>query len=185
MGPYYLTNLINLLGPASRVTGVAVRVSEEASRSGKVLKVEAPTHVVGTVEFAGGAVAQFVSSSEVYGTGLPPIEIYGTEGTLRCGDPNNFAGSIYLRRPSSRDLVELEGRDAYSQDSRGVGLADLAVAIEIGRRPRASGEMAAHVVDIVNALHESSEQGRRLDLETTCVRPEALPVGLANWEIDD
>jgi predicted dehydrogenase len=185
MGPYYLTSLINLLGPAKRVTGVATKVSEEASRFGAVMTVEAPTHVVGIVEFESGAVAQIVFSSDAYGTGLPHLEIYGTEGTLRCGDPNNFPGSVHVRRPKSRELVELDCKHAYNQDSRGVGLADLAVAIRNGRPHRASGEMVAHVVDILNSLHESSDQGRRIDLTTTCVQPKALPIGLPNWEIDD
>ena len=185
MGPYYFVNLINLLGPVKRVTGVTSKPFEEAFRFGSKVKVETPTHVTGILEFANGAVCQIVTSGDVYSTGLPHIEIYGTEGTLRCPDPNVFPGPVYLRKPESRELIELESRPAYVQDSRGVGLADMAVAIKNGRPHRASGEMGAHVVDIINALHESSEQGRRIDLQTTCVQPKPLPADLANYEIDD
>jgi predicted dehydrogenase len=185
MGPYYLHALINLLGPARSVTGSARRVFEEATRFGGTMKVESPTHVAGLLEHSNGAIAQVLISSDTYGTGLPHIEVYGTEGSLRCSDPNNFPGEILLRKPESRELMPLECLHGYNQDSRGVGVADMAAGIERNRPHRAAGEMAAHVVDIVNALHESSEQGRRVELTTTCAQPAPLGVGQADWTIAD
>jgi len=184
-GPYYLNALIALLGPAERVAGATRTVFDEASQFGTTLKVESPTHVAGIIEFSGGVVCQFLTSSDVYGTGLPHIEIYGTEGSLRCPDPNYFPGPVYLRTPDSKELVALACQHSYNQDSRGVGVADLAVAIKRGRPHRASGEMGAHVVDILNAIHESADEGRRIELQTTCARPEALPLDLPDWTIDD
>ncbi|HEV8633681.1 MAG TPA: Gfo/Idh/MocA family oxidoreductase [Chloroflexota bacterium] len=183
MGPYYLHALINLLGPAARVSGATKKVFDEALRFGSRLPVEAPTHVTGLIELANGAVCQLLVSSDVYGTGLPHLEVYGTEGSLRCPDPNAFPGPVYLRRPGSAELVELECRHGYNQDSRGIGVADMAVAVRNGRPHRASGEMGAHVVDILNALHESADQGRRIELSTTCPRPAPLPTGVPDWEI--
>jgi predicted dehydrogenase len=185
MGPYYLHNLINLLGPARSVFGAARKVHEEAFRFGSKLVVEAPTHQASIVEFADGTICQFLTSSDVLRTGLPHIEIYGTEGSLRCTDPNNFPGPVLLRKPDGEEWVEVECRHAFNQDSRGVGVADLAAAIRSGRPHRASAEMGAHVVDIVSAIHESSEQGRRVDLVTTCERPAPLPAGRPNWTIDE
>ena len=89
-----------------------------------------------------------------------------------------------MRRPDAEEWVEVECRHGYNQDSRGVGVADLAAAVRSGRPHRASGQMGAHVVDIVNAIHESAEQGRRVDLQTTCERPAPLPTGLPNWTLD-
>jgi predicted dehydrogenase len=184
MGPYYLHSLVNLLGPAQRVVGATRKVQAEAYRFGQKLAVEAPTHQTSIVEFANGAVCQFLTSSDVLRTGLPHVEIYGTEGSLRCPDPNYFLGPVLLRQPDGEDWVEVECRHALNQDSRGVGVADLALAIRAGRPHRASGEMGAHVVDVVNAIHESAEQGRRIDLQTTCQRPAPLPTGLPNWTVD-
>ncbi len=184
-GPYYLHALIALLGPARRVTGATSKPLDEAARRGNGGKVESPTHAAGIIEFSKGVICQFLISSDVYATGLPHIEIYGTEGSLRCPDPNYFPGPIALRTPDSRELVELECRHSYNQDSRGVGVADLAAAIKSGRPHRASGEMGAHVVEIINALHESSDEGKRIELQTTCARPAALPIDLPNWAIDD
>jgi predicted dehydrogenase len=185
MGPYYVHALINLLGPARRVTGATSSMFEETVRFGARLKVESPTHATALIEFANGALAQLAVTGDVYGTGLPPVEIYGREGTLRCPDPNFFLGPVYIRTPESRDLIELESRHSYNQDSRGVGAADMAVAIRQGRPHRASGEMGAHTVDILNAIHESADRGQRIGLLTTCPRPAPLPTGLPNWTIDE
>jgi predicted dehydrogenase len=186
MGPYYLHALINLFGPARRVVGATKTVFDEAVRFGSVkLKVESPTHAAALLEFDSDVLCHFVTSGEIYGTGLPHIEVYGTEGSLRCPDPNYFYGPVYLRRPETGEMVELACKHSYNQDSRGVGIADMAVAMRTGRPHRASGEMGAHVVDIINAIHESWDQGRRIDLQTTCSRPQSLPLGLTNWTIDE
>jgi predicted dehydrogenase len=153
-------------------------------RMGSTMKVEAPTHVLGILEFGNGALCQYVSSSDIHPTKVPHIEIYGTEGSLRLPDPNFFLGPVLLKTGASADFVEVECKHAYNQDSRGVGVADMAAAIRSGRPHRANGEMGAHVVEIINALHESAEQGRRLELTTTCARPAALPADLPNWSID-
>lgn len=186
MGPYYLHALINLLGPVRSVVGATKTVFEEAVGFGGVkLKVESPTHAAALLDFESGVLCQFVTSGDIYGTGLPHIEVYGTEGSLRCPDPNRFDGPVYLRRAESRDMVELECKHSYNQDSRGVGIADMAVAMRNGRPHRASGEMGAHVVDILNAIHESWDQRCRIDLQTACSRPQPLPPGLTNWTLDD
>jgi predicted dehydrogenase len=183
-GPYYLHALINLLGPVKRVTGSARKTWEERERAGRRLKVNAPTHVAAILDFASGPVCQFLMTADVYATGLPHVEIYGSEGSLRCIDPNNFGGTLYLRQPDRPELIPVETLFGYNTNSRGVGVADMAVAIRTGRPHRASGEMAYHVVDIVNAIHESSAEGRHIELESTCQRPAPLPLRLADWTID-
>jgi predicted dehydrogenase len=148
------------------------------------MKVNAPSHVAGVFDFANGAVCQFLMTADVYATGLPHIEIYGTEGSLRCIDPNHFGGTLHLRRPDSPELIPVESQFGYQENSRGVGVADMAAAIRTGRPHRATGEMGYHVVDVVNAIHEASAESRHLALETTCVRPAPLPLGLVDWHID-
>ena len=183
-GPYYLNALINLLGPVRRVTGSAQTTWEQREHGGKLHTVNAPSHVAALLDFADGAVCQFLMTADVYGTGLPYIEVYGSEGSLRCVDPNNFGGQVYLRRPDSPELVPVPGEFGYSGNSRGVGVADMAAAIRDGRPHRANGEMAYHVVDIVNAIHEASAEGRHVELVSTCARPAPLPLGLPDWTID-
>jgi len=185
-GPYYLNALINLLGPVHRVTGSARKTwPERQAFDGTVLKVNAPTHVAGVLDFANGAVCTLLMTSDVYGTGLPHIEIYGSEGSLCCIDPNNFGGPLYLRKMDSEELIEVECQYGYNQNSRGLGVADMATAIRSGRPHRASGEMAYHVVDIINSIHEASNENRHVELTSTCARPAPLPLGLADWTVDD
>lgn len=175
-GPYYLHALINLLGPVKRVTGSAAKFWPS---------VKTPTHFAGVLDFANGAVGSLLITSDVHGTGLPHIEIYGKEGSLRCIDPNNFGGPILLRKADSRDLVEVECQYGYNQNGRGVGVADMAVGIRNKRPHRASGEMGYHVIDIVHAIHDASREGKHVELQSTCDQPAALPLGLADWTIDD
>jgi predicted dehydrogenase len=175
-GPYYLNALINLLGPVRRVTGSATTTWVE---------VETPTHFAGVMDYVNGAVGTLLITSDVHSTGLPHIEIYGSEGSLRCIDPNNFGGQIYLRKPDNRDLVPVDCKYGYNQNSRGVGVADMATAIRNGRPHRASGEMGYHVIDIVHALHDASNQNRHIELKSTCAQPAALPIGLEDWTVDE
>lgn len=182
-GPYYLTAVINLLGPVRRVTSSARNTWGEKAEFSDMVKT--PTHFAGVMDFANGAVGTLLITSDVHGTGLPHIEIYGSEASLRCIDPNNFGGQLYLRKSDSRDLAPVECQYGYNQNSRGVGVADMATAIRNGRPHRASGEMAYHVIDIVNALHEASNENRHIELRSTCSRPAPLPLGLADWTVDD
>ncbi len=184
-GPYYLNALINLLGPVSRVTGSARATwTERMENDGSMVQVHTPTHFASVMDFASGAVGTFTITSDAYDTGLPHIEIYGAKGSLRCIDPNNFGGTIYLRTADSPELVPVETVFGYNGNSRGVGVADMAAALRSGRPHRASGEMAYHAVDIVHAMHEASAQNRHIMLASTCAQPAALPEGLADWTID-
>jgi predicted dehydrogenase len=120
----------------------------------------------------------------VYSTDLPHIEIYGSEGSLRCIDPNNFSGQLYLRRSDSNEFEPVPNEFGYSDNSRGVGVADLSSAIANNRPHRAHGDMAYHVVDVINSVVESSDTDQRLKLESSCSQPAPLPAGLADWTID-
>lgn len=181
-GPYYLHALIHLLGPIARVTGSAQQFWGDVPEFKDIVKT--PTHFAGVFDFANGAVGTFLITSDVHATGLPHIEIYGTEGSLRCIDPNNFGGPILLRTADGKELSEVECPFGYNGNSRGVGIADLAVGLRTGRAHRATGEMGYHVIDIVHALHEASAEGRHIMLESTCAQPAPLPLGLEEWTID-
>lgn len=189
MGPYYLTALVALLGPIRRVTGVAKitfpkRKITSKPKEGTWIEVEVPTHVAGIMEFAGGAVATIVTSFDVWGGNVPFIEIYGTEGSLAVPNPNTFGGPVKIKRAGSREWEEIHLTHGCADPSRGIGAADLAYALLSGRPHRASGQMALHVLDAMQAFGEASERGRHLELKTTCAKPAPLPVGLPPGELD-
>ena len=190
MGPYYLTALVNLLGPVRRVSGAAritrpERIITSQPKYGTRVKVEVPTHVAGLMEFAGGAIGTIITSFDVWAAELPRIEVYGTEGTLSVPDPNGFGGPVRLRRAGAGEWSLMPHSHGYAENSRGIGVADMAYALRSGRPHRASGELTYHVLDVMHAFHDSSEQGRHIELQSTCERPAPLPMGLRHGTLDE
>jgi len=189
MGPYYLTALINLLGPVRRVTGSTrisfpERVITSAPKRGQRIKVEVPTHLAAVLDFANGAVATLVTSFDVWGAQVPHIEIYGSEGSLSVPDPNRFDGPVRLLRAGTAEWQEVPPTHGYNREYRGLGLADMAAAIVSGRPHRASGVLANHVLEIIHAVHTASAESRHVALTSTCPRPDPLPAGLREGTVD-
>ena len=190
MGPYYITALVHLLGPARRVTGSAKisfpqRTVTSQPHAGAVIDVRTPTHVTGVIDFQNNAVATVITSFDVWETQLPFIEIYGTEGSLSVPDPNMFAGPVRLRLPEDGAWRDVELSHTNTGPGRGTGLVDLACALRRRRPHRASGELAYHVLDIIHAFLDASREGRHVELESTCVRPAALPAGLLAGALEE
>jgi len=189
MGPYYLTALVNLLGPIKRVSGSARTTHSERRitsqpQYGKIMKVKALTHYATVLDFAQGAIGSMIMSFDCRGAQLPRIEIYGTEGTLSVPDPNTFGGPVLIGGKGA-DWLEVPMTHGYTENSRSIGVADMANAIRSGRPHRASGELAFHVLDAMEAAAESSAEGKAVNLASTCKRPAALPLGLLPGLLDD
>jgi predicted dehydrogenase len=186
MGPYYLTALIAMLGPVRRVTGSTritfpERVITSQPQQGTVIKVQTPTHIVGILDFVGGAIGTIITSFDVWSHRLPHIEVYGTEGTLVAPDPNGFGGPVYVRGSHDPEWREIPLTHSYDGNSRGIGMADMAFAMCTGQTHRASGELAYHVLDIMEAIHDASHEERHITLNSTCQRPAPLPTGKLDW----
>lgn len=189
MGPYYLTALIHLMGPVRRVTGAtkttfSERLITSPPKFGTRVQVEVPTHVTGILEFDTGAIATILTTFDVWAAQLPRIEIYGTEGSLSVPDPNGFGGPVGVFRAGAGGWSEIPLTHGYAENSRGIGVADMAYALHSGRGHRTSGDLAYHVLDIMHTIHEAAEQGRYLELKSTCRQPEPLPLGLRHGILD-
>lgn len=189
MGPYYLTAMIALMGPVKRVTGSARKTFAERTitstpKYGKIVDVEVPTHVAGVLDFQQGAVATIVTSFDVWHAQLPRIEVYGSQGTLSVPDPNTFGGPVYVRRAGAAEWTQIPLTHGFAENSRSIGVADMAYALQSGRQHRANGEMAYHVLDIMHAFHDASEQGRHIELSSTCSQPAPLPLDLPKDALD-
>jgi predicted dehydrogenase len=179
MGPYYLTALVNLIGPIVRVSGSAKKSFEKRTitsepKNGKVIDVEVPTHIAGVLDFANGAVGTIITSFDVWAHNMPNIEIYGTEGTLQVPDPNGFGGPIRVRRSHADAWSEVPLLRDFPDNSRGLGLTDMAEAIVQGRPHRAAGELAYHVLEVMHGIHDASSSGSYYQVKSTCNRPEPL-----------
>ena len=189
MGPYYLTALVSLLGPARRITSSARITHAEREigsepLQGQKMHVEVPTHVASVIDLASGPVATLVTSFDVQTSRLRCIEIYGTEATLSVPDPNTFDGPVQIRRRGEQAWEDIPLTHANAEQSRGIGLGDMVAALELDRPHRASLELSNHVLELMEAAIVSSEEGRHVELTTTCERPAPLPAGLADDTFD-
>ncbi len=189
MGPYYLTALVNMLGPAKRVCGMSqasfdTRTCTCEPRFGQSIDVEVPTHVAGTVQFVSGAVVTIVMSFDICAANLPNIEIYGSKGSLFVPDPNCFGGDVHVQMRGG-EKRQMPLTHIYTEESRSVGLADMAHAIRTGRGHRASGDLACHVLEIMEAFGTSSDTGKYVDIVTPLTRPAAMSTGLLAGVLDD
>jgi len=188
MGPYYLTALVNLIGPVARVSAATrttypQRTITSKPLEGTVVDVDVTTHLSGSVDFACGAIGTLIMSFDTWAHHLPRIEIYGTEGSIVVPDPNTFGGKVELWTKDTREWHEFDLTHT-PDNGRGIGLADMAKAIIDDRPHRASGELALHVLDVMTAFDRSSEAGRHIEIDSTCDRPAALPAGLKPGEVE-
>ena len=179
MGPYYITALINLLGPVKRVTSIAKRSFEErffgaGPRKGQKFPVHIFTHFNALLEFEQGAVISFHASFDVQGHSHLPIEIYGTEGSLQIPDPNYFGGPVRLLEKGGR-WVDMPLTHGFGDGNyRILGVAEMASAIRTNRPHRASDEMAVHTVEVMEAIVSGGGSGEPVPVYSPCERPRAL-----------
>ena len=188
MGPYYITDLVNLLGPVAKVqalslTPFAERPIRSEPKKGQMIPVRVATHVTGTLIFASGALVTVTLSFDVPRHSHPPIELYGTEASLLVPDPNHFGGEVKLAKPRAEwetVPVTLPYADA---NYRSLGLADMAHAIVSDRPHRASGDLALHVLEVMEAFDVASTESRIVDIKTSVARPAPLSESLIEGKI--
>lgn len=191
MGPYYVTALVNLLGPVRRVCGSATiqkpeRIIGSEPKKGKKITVETPDHITGVIDFVNGAACTMTQTFAVYHSVLPRIEIYGTLGTLAVPDPNGIGGQIRIRLaadPDWRDVPNVFGHDGGPK--WGIGVADMAYAIRSGRPHRATGANALHALETMHGFLISSREGHHYDVKSPYARPAPLPQNLPVDALDD
>jgi len=178
MGPYYIAALVAQLGPIKRVAGMAdIRFPEkpyapDSEQAGQTFANDLPTTVAAALEFADGCVGTLVASCDVHGY-FPRVEIYGTKGSVVLGDGNGHAGKVTFRRTGHPDEV-IEQFDGFTGKGRGVGVAEMAVAIRENRECRASGALMLHVLEVMLSIVSSSDAGAHHRMETRVERPAAF-----------
>lgn len=199
MGPYYVSALVSLLGPVESVGAFGTKGSLErhiyvGESAGEDIAAEENTTFCAILRLRSGVVVNLNISYDIYKSNLPAFEIYGDGGTLTYPDPNFGGGTPKVYRKEQytdvcyRDDEEAQKRKAsfyelpevftrFKDYSRGIGVQDLAAAIENGTINRANGELILHVTEVLQSIRESSEQGGFIKMETTCERPRPLIPG--------
>jgi len=184
VGVYYVTAMASILGPFSEVSSLAKasfpeRTVGNGPRLGEKIPVNTPTYIAAAIGFENGVIGTMTASFDVYETDGTHLTIYGSEGTLRLPDPNTFGGPVKLLRAGEEEWEELPITFDFTVDSRGLGISDFARALRSGGTPRASGEMAYHVLDTMHAFLDSAREGKRIEIESTFERP---PLRAAKFE---
>lgn len=191
MGPYYITNLVQLIGPVRTVTGMSsapatTRTIGSGPRQGTKIPVETPTTLHATLEFQNGAIVTLGASWDVWAHRHKEIELYGATGSIYVPDPNFFGGMVTIVDPQ-QNTTDLDFSDhvfgkSNETDTRGIdranyrcaGLADMATAIQQGRAHRCNLELAVHVVDVMTSILKAGDTRQWIDMTTTCERPDPL-----------
>ena len=194
MGPYYLTALINLLGPAKQVWGSLMwnkkkRIIGIGPRKGKSVKVFCPTTYLGTIFFKNRTIIRFTLSFDVIAHHRNHIELYGDKGSILVPDPNMFGGSVFVCKKLGGNWKEFKtnkmplGKINIRQKSlraneapinanyRGAGLAEMAYCIENKKKHRCNGELSLHVLDIIKSIMYAAKIGKRVNIKTSCQIP--------------
>lgn len=188
-GPYSISALANLIGPVRKVTAMSRSAFKEREimtgpRSGTKFNVDTPTHVSTMLEFANGAMGTLITSFDTWPGKLPPLEIYGSEGTLSLPVPALFGGEILFSPLGKKEWEAVPLVFGYTDKLRGLGVADMASAMRSGRPHRASAELAYHVADVIFSINESSASGRGVEVNSTFERPAPMAAGLPEWTLD-
>lgn len=186
MGPYYLHALVNFLGPIQSVSGYArksfeERIATSEAAFGQSIPVKVPTHYAGAIEFQSGAIVMITMSFDVAGANQSPLQIFGSEGTLFAGDPNQFNAPPEISR---RDRTIESLPQMHARNARIIGVIDMVNAIRNQRPHRANGENALHVLEAMLAFEESERTGARIEITSPAKQPLPLPTDLPEWETD-
>jgi predicted dehydrogenase len=191
LGPYYVTNLVQLIGPVKSVSAMSsasfkTRTIGIGPREGETVPVETPTNIHALLEFHNGALITLGASWDVCAHRHENMELYGSDGSLYLPDPNFFGGEVLLARqlgeaaglaPRDHPFSVPNAKDGQGNDRanyRCAGLADMAAGIAADRPHRCSLELATHVVEVMTAILQSAESRKWVNMVTTCDRPEAL-----------
>ncbi|GHP13275.1 oxidoreductase [Lentilactobacillus fungorum] len=182
-GCYYMTALASILGPAKRVTSFGRRFRPERIGKrvdkpwfGEKSEVEDDNIMAAAVEYVNGTLVTVHFNSENILTEVPQLDIYGTDGILNMGDPNNFDSLNYLQK-SQNEKTAFPFTHGYRENSRGLGAAEMAWSIMKNRPHRASMEMAYHVFELIHGMYLSAKSGQIYDLKSTFDQPATLPTG--------
>jgi len=189
MGPYYITDLVNLLGPVAKVQAMSLtpqkkRPVRSEPKKGQMMPVKVFTHVTGTLQFVSGALIQVSLSFDVPKHSHLPYEIFGSDASMLVPDPNWFGGEVKIAKPRAESWDNVPVTIPYADANyRSLGVADMAYGILNNRPHRASGELALHVLEVMEAFETASKSGEIVKIKTRVERPAPMTDSLKRGKI--
>ena len=188
MGPYYLTALVNLVGNVEAVSAMTrttfkERLITSQPHNGEIIKVDVPTLYAGNMRFVNGAIGTLYTTFDVYYPGQARLEVYGSEGTLFVPDPNGFGGPVKLFKPGE-GMKDIDLQFDYPDNSRALGLADMAKALQTGRPFRANCNQTFHVLEIMEGFAKSGREGHEIPIESRFERQPQMNPAMEHGILD-
>ena len=183
VGVYPLTLVTTMLGPARsvRANGWLLK-PERTTLEGGTFRVGSPDFILASVELEGGTVVRLTASFYVGRPTPSPgsLEFHGDDASLALSSFQVFDATVEVG-PFGGEYEQVPlVRPPFPGTAWARGVAEMAAAIEAGRRHRASAEQAAHVVDILEAASRSmAERGSAVAVSSGFERPDLMPWALA------
>ena len=169
LAPYYLTAIVALLGRIDAVAGFTETPTPERTlgagpRAGDVVTVEVPTQAAAVLRLKSGALATLAVGFESRNQYMSGMRVFGTAGSLTLPDANTFLGDL-LRATGRSAPVPVAYESYGANETRGLGIQDLAEALRDGRPHRASAELALHVLEAAEAIARAGSERRVVSLD--------------------
>lgn len=184
VGIYYITALLSILGPVQEVSGVVrTRHPEKQDyaleRFGEPFQVQCENLMAGTIQFASGTVGNllFDSNSIFILPEKPSLVLFGSMGVMVMADPNQFGGEVKVILKGNNEPFVMQQSHAFAGEFRGLGVAEMAWSMRMGRRNRANKEMAYHALEVLHGLVQSSETKANQVMQSTFELAPPIPRG--------
>ena len=173
VGVYPLTIVTTMFGPARRVSAYGkLLYPNRVTLEGRPFNIETPDFVVAAVELADGPLVRLTTNFYVTGRGKQKgFEFHGDAGSLYLSSFQDFDAAVeFAEFGQSYQAVPLV-REPFPGIEWGRGVREMAEAILEGRPHRATGQHAAHIVEILEAVTKSMELQRPVEITSDFTPP--------------
>ncbi len=187
-GPYYISALVALFGPVKKIVSMGkkpkdsrVIMTATSPKVGQEFPVEVPTYVSSLMEFDNNMMANVTLSFDMHypywEADMPFLRVYGTEGSMDVPDLNKYEGPILVRN-NKGEVTEYPLQFGFTENSRGMGLSDMANAMRNGVTYRANADFGLHIAEVLCDIQKSAVDSKEYVIENKCEIPEQLPMNL-------
>lgn len=174
LGVYNVTTFTGLFGPVKQVVGMTkvLNPTRKVEDQGEV-KVEADENTMLIMDHGNGILSH-VQTGFVYfdgerlageGRQLYTIDVTGTKGTMHMQGWDWGPGGVDVASQGEA-VLETFCKDPGKYNWVG-GATYVAESLLTGKPSLITPEHALHVLEVMNACHESQRTGRRINVETT------------------
>lgn len=184
VGIYYITALLSILGPVKEVSGIVQtrkpkRPNYSLEHFGELFQVECENFMSGILQFEQSTIGNVLFDSNSISTfpEKPSLVLLGTVGIMYMADPNLFGGDVQVILKGNNESFVMQKSHGFSDECRGLGVAEMAWSLKMGRTNRANKEMAYHALEVLHGIVKSSETKSNQAMVSTFTKMPPIPRG--------